>query len=346
MKNLRWVGRKLYRHLSDMSWAAVGLTAGIHFLTFYVAFLLASETKIIEIWPYFWMVVVSTLGFGDFYPTTFWGMVTLIFMVPTGIGIFGLTFGKIVTSVSSAFRKRMIGMGNYDLEDHIVVLGWQGEGSRKMVHQLYGDMPDQEIVICTQKDMENPMPDHVRFIKGDSLTSEDLLERANIAKASRVIVYAENDDQTMAAGLAAYTKTRDDFGRKEHIVAYFQKESVANLFKQNCPTAEAFVSVSIEMLVRAARDPGASRVTSKLVNSLDGPTQFSVVIPNHKKEMLFGNLFDYFKDCHDATLLGVANDATGDNLTLNAPNKHLVQSGDILYYMSNLRIHPDTIKWS
>lgn len=346
MQDLKFLSRLLYKHISNMSWPVVGLLSIAHIAISYTLLNIAGEEKITDIFLYFWMVTSSTVGYGDFSPETFLGRTTVFVMIPTGIGIFGLTFGKIVSTVSTTFKRRLQGMGNYNLEDHIVILGWQHGASRKMVHQLYGDKPDQDIVLCTVKDMDNPMPDHIKFVKGDSLTSDDVLERANIGKASRIIVYGENDDQTMAAGLAAYTKTRKDYGRTEHIVAYFQKESVAELFKQNCPTAEAFVSVSVEMVVRAARDPGASRVTSKLVNSLDGPTQFSVTVPSSKPDMNFGDIFDYFKDVWNATLLGVANDATGDNLILNAPNDHPVKSGDILYYMADHRIHCDSIDWS
>jgi voltage-gated potassium channel len=47
------------------------------------------EAKIITGWDAFWysIVTITTVGYGDYYPVTFWGRVTAMFIMVAGVGI-------------------------------------------------------------------------------------------------------------------------------------------------------------------------------------------------------------------------------------------------------------------
>lgn len=297
---------------------------------------------------YFWIVTSSTVGYGDMSPSSEIGkMLVMFWMIPGGIGIFGMLLGKISTGISGKWRKKMYGQGDFSkLEDHIVILGWTDTRTRKMIDLIFGDKKreNREIVLCTTNDMENPFPDLIHFVRSDSLTSDDMLLRAGVKTAARVIILGSDDNQTLAASLAVYNETRSDSGRTEHIVAYFQEDHVARMFKKHCPTAECAVSLSVESLVRAAQDPGSTRIQEQLLSTLIGPTQFSLVVPDNF-EGKYGTLFTFFKDTHEATLFGVASTLTGDDLTMNAPSDFNVQSGNILYFMAASRIKTKDVNW-
>jgi voltage-gated potassium channel len=49
------------------------------------------EANIKTGWDAFWysIVTVTTVGYGDYYPVTFWGRVTAIFIMVAGVGIIG-----------------------------------------------------------------------------------------------------------------------------------------------------------------------------------------------------------------------------------------------------------------
>jgi voltage-gated potassium channel len=50
------------------------------------------EAKIITGWDSLWysIVTITTVGYGDYYPVTFWGRVTAMFIMVAGVGIIGV----------------------------------------------------------------------------------------------------------------------------------------------------------------------------------------------------------------------------------------------------------------
>ena len=237
----------------------------------------------------------------------------------------------------------MRGQSSYEnLADHIVILGWHGFRTQRMVDQLRGDIgeKDREIVLCTAQAIENPMPDQVRFVRGAELNTPDVLTRAGVATAGYIIALGLDDSETLAAALGAAAISHD-----AHIVAYFDHESFADLLKAHCPQAECNVSLSIELMVRSAQDPGSSRVQRQLLSTLEGPTQFSLKVPENAGAVSYGALFATLKENHDATLIGVAESALGDDLILNAPSGHRIDPGTIVYFLAARRIAPGDIDW-
>ena len=80
------------------------------------------------------------------------------------------------------------------------------------------------------------------------------------------------------------------------MVAYFDQQSVADLLKAHFANAECNVSLSIEMMVRSAQDPGSSRVQRQLLSTLEGPTQFSLRVPENAAAVNYGTLFSKLKN--------------------------------------------------
>lgn len=238
----------------------------------------------------------------------------------------------------------MRGLVSYEnLTDHIVILGWHGSRTQRMVDHIRGGQGEHEyeIVLVCAENIENPMPDRVHFVRGIALNTPDLLTRAAVANAKYIIALGHSDNETLAAALGAAAVNGDG-----HLVAYFDQESFADLLKAHCPQAECNVSLSIEMMVRSAQDPGSSRVQRQLLSTLEGPTQFSFQVPVDAQPVTYGTLFVELKDKHDATLFGVAESALGDDLTLNAPSELQVDPGMIVYFMAARRIEPTQIDWA
>ena len=341
------VMQRLYARVSGLTWDIVLLMTVFHFAVSWGLLALIGDEKIAsgEIFWYFYATTATTVGYGDYSPVTVAGRaITIAWIMPGGIALFTTIIAKVVQNVADKWRKRLRGLANYEnLTDHIVILGWHGSRTQRMVDHIRGGQREhkRDIVLCSAQDIENPMPDQVRFVRGTALNTPDLLHRAAVANAKFIIALGHSDNETLAAALGAAAVNSD-----VHIVAYFDQQSFADLLKAHCLHAECNVSLSIELMVRSAQDPGSSRVQRQLLSTLEGPTQFSLQVPAHAKRFTYGELFSELKTKHDATLFGVAESTLGDDLILNAPSDHRVDPGMILYFMAAERIKSTHIDWA
>lgn len=332
--------------LLKLSWLSLGLLVGFHFFSSWGLLWLAEEHTIIapDVFWYIYMVTTTTVGYGDYSPVTTLGRAVVSFWLITGgISLFAAVIGKASQFLITLWRRRMQGHEDYShLSDHVVIMGWHDVRTRYMIEQILGDKrrDQREIVLCSTKDMENPLPDQINFVRGESLTAISLLSQASTSKAKRIIIFRETDDQTLATGLAvSAAKTT------AHIVAHFKSSEVARLFKAHCPQAECTASISLELIVRSAQDPGSSRIQSQLLSTLTGPTQYCIQIPESFAGCRYGTFFNAFKEQYNATVLGLAQSQVGDDLELNPINSAFVSAGQFIYFMAPERIRASEIDW-
>ncbi len=340
------ISKRFYARISSLSWETVIVLTASHFAVSWGLMILAGGENIASsnIFWYFYATTATTVGYGDYSPVTQGGrLVAVLWIMPGGIALFTAIIAKVVQQISGRWRNRMRGLSSYEnLEDHIVILGWHGSRTQRMVDHIRGDRSEhvREIVLGSAQTIENPMPDQVRFVRGSALNSPDLLRRAAIINAVYIIALGHDDNETLAATLGAAAINRD-----AHLVAYFDQQSFADLLKSHCPHAECVVSLSVELMVRSAEDPGSSRVQRQLLSTLEGPTQFSLQVPPNIEAVNYGALFSEMKNKHDATLFGVAESTLAEDLILNAPVGHQVEPGTILYFMAARRIEAAEIDW-
>ena len=158
-----------------------------------------------DVWFYYFITTATTIGYGDLSPSTPAGrMVAALVLMPGAVVVFAAFLGKMSSLFVNVWRKGMQGKGDYSLlERHIVILGWHPEHTAEMVQLIYGDTRrvQRQVVLCATQEMDNPLPEQVLFVRGESLHSEDLLKRSGIRSASRVIIYRSNDDKTLATCL-------------------------------------------------------------------------------------------------------------------------------------------------
>ena len=332
--------------LLRLSWVMLLVILGLHFSLSWGLMYLSGEEELIApgVWFYYFITTATTVGYGDFSPVTTLGrIVASLLVMPGAVVIFAGFLGKLSSMFVSLWRKDMQGRGDYSRhENHIVILGWNPDRTPRMIELIFGDTrrEDRSVILCTTMEMDNPFPGKIDFVRADDLNDPELHQRAAVQAADRIIIDRAGDDRTLASCLSiAATDTR------AHIVAWFERENMADLLKSHCPQVECQTSISMEMLVRSAQDPGSSRIQSQLLSTLVGPTQYSVTVPEGFSGVSFGRLLEFFKLKHEAIVLGIAESTTGDDLTLNPESDFRVTAGHLVYYMSAERIRGHEIVW-
>ncbi|MCG9758034.1 MULTISPECIES: potassium channel family protein [Pseudoalteromonas] len=337
-------------HVDKASWQLLFMATLIHMLVTWGLLWLSNESALLPLstFFYYYVVTTSTVGYGDFSATTDFGrLVVAIIQIPFGLALFGVLLGKAGQFVTYWVRRGMTGEKDFaHLQNHIVIFGWHDVRTKKMVDYILGDnkREDRKIVLAVTEAMEHPLLSYpeVAFARLTSFTDDEQLSRINIERADKIIIDGDDDNQTFTTALKLSRVVKPE----AHISAHFLDDSKALLLREHCKNVECSASMSAEILVRAMQDPGSSRVQEELLSTLHGDTQFSLALPAEVSCLTFGDIFGYFKQHHDATLLGVAHDINALNMDLNPPLDYNITGGDILHYIAPQRVLASEVDWS
>ncbi|AQP99936.1 potassium channel protein [Pseudoalteromonas aliena] len=339
----------LRSHIEQVSWQSIAIVISLHIIITWCLLVLANEETLIppSTFIYYYVITTSTVGYGDFSPTTELGRwVVALIQIPFGLALFGVLLGKAGQTVTYLIRRAMTGDKSFaHSTNHIIIFGWHDTRTKKMIDYILADTKrtDRRILLAVTEQMDHPFlaNDSVDFARLTSFTNLAELERVAINRADKVIIDGQDDDQTFTTALRISRLVKDDC----HISAHFLDETKIDMLLEHCQNIECSSAKSAEILVRSMQDPGSSRVQEELLSTLHGDTQFSLAIPKDSKEMEFGTLFHHFKLEHDAILLGVAHNLSAQNMDLNPPLDYKINAGDILHYIAVERVLNNEVNW-
>jgi Trk K+ transport system NAD-binding subunit len=227
------------------------------------------------------------------------------------------------------------------LKKHTVILGNRDQETVDLVEFLKNDKEasQQRIVLCSFRTRENPFPEDVDFVHGD-LHSDDVMGRACIATADRIIIHADTDEKSILIAIAVnhYNPTAikvvnlDDPTNEESL----NRIGVGSKFACIKP-------MNVALMAREIINPGISRaLTSLLGNS--GQEFYSLAVPHGKPATKFGDIAAYLQSAHQVLLYAVAPDTQHDAEPLVNPGKDfIVLPGMNLFYIAADRLDPQSV---
>lgn len=339
--------RKVFvKYFAQMRWYSIVLALIFYGISSWLLLWTAGETDLLQADDFiYWLVVTgSTVGYGDMSPVTTAGKyIVSFYVIPLGLSIFALVIGRIAAWVSEQWRKGVRGLKPLDLDNHIVVIGWNGPRTLQLINLLRRERADTvdkpDILLCVKADIENPMPGQVEFVKVSSFNKDEDMDKACIEKASVILMDNPEDDLTMTTALYCSQRNPD-----AHKLAYFKDESLVKLLKQHCPNVECTPSVAVEMLAKSAFDPGSSLLHYDLLDLQFGQSQYSAQLPEDISPISAKSLLDTLKDAYDATFIGFVSANDTHNVHLNPASSELIQPGDKIFYICVQRLA--NIDWS
>lgn len=210
-----------------MRWYVIVTFSIIYMISSWLMLYAAGEHDLVSAHDFmYWIVVTaSTVGYGDMSPNTNAGKwIVALFIIPVGLSIFALVLGRVASWVGLQWQKGAKGLITLNVEDHVLLIGWNGERTMQLLKLLLVEKSNAahnpDIVLCVKVDIENPMPSNIDFVKVSSFNNDEEMDRACIARASTIIIDNPYDDLTMTVAL--YCSQRN---KKAHKVIYFNDES-------------------------------------------------------------------------------------------------------------------------
>ncbi|WP_310620344.1 potassium channel family protein [Flexibacterium corallicola] len=314
-------------------WTLFALVLGylvLSWFLFYISGEQALTSNLID-YLYFAATTASTVGYGDMSPVTTNGkLVAAIWFFPGALLVFTAMLSKITSKIVQGVRLMVDGHGNFErVNAATVIIGYHPEKTEVMINDLLAGQASPGAIILLANRTGIPVPDGVRYVRAERLDTIATLKRAGVTNASKVLIYTDEDAQTFNICLAIRELNPD-----VHVAAYFDDRDTARR-ASHLAHIEAVVSRATESLVRAAQDPGSSRVLMALSSATLNSTIYSKkiegsnAVPLPAIELALNKL--------DTTLLAVSKAETSDICFRPFPEE--MPHGSVLYYVAEKRIN-------
>jgi voltage-gated potassium channel len=193
-----------------MSYVRLPIVVRVALLAVLTIFLFGAIIHIVEpvsfpsffdgIW---WAIVtVSTVGYGDFSPSTYIGRTVGIILIMVGASFMTFYFASLSAATVTKQNSFLEGKATFHGEKHVILIGWN-ERIRETLKQLYGLNSKMPIVLIDATLNQNPVSyPNVTFIKGNP-TYDETLQRAGIMNADILIVSADQSKNEANADMAS-----------------------------------------------------------------------------------------------------------------------------------------------
>ncbi|MGP4082004.1 potassium channel family protein [Pseudalkalibacillus sp. R45] len=261
----------------------------------------------------FWwvMTTVTTVGYGDFYPSSVGGRIYAVFLYIIGIGLIGVVIGKVVDGFAMIRRRKEEGLLDYKYEGHIVIIGWS-QKARFAIEEILQSEDIDEVVIIDQLPKSPYLHENVHYIQGDAAHEEVLLQ-ANLPGAKSVLLFADDTikDPLLTDGKTLLIVTTiERLSPEIHSTVEILNESHIKNFRHVKVDEFILSNETISRLaVRSAITNGISKIYSQLMSRGIGDNLYEINRKPHWK--IYQNAFDELSK-EGATLI-----ADGDRMDIN-----------------------------
>jgi voltage-gated potassium channel len=148
-----------------------------------------------------WYVVatITTVGYGDVIPVTYWGRSLGFIVMLSSLGIYGFIISQITNFMNTINERKELGLNGTAFKNHVVIIGWN-DFSQSVISHLSG--AGREVAIITKDRssidiIKEYYSDEKIFTLFTDFNNFDMLEKANIRDSSVVFVNLNDDTEKL-----------------------------------------------------------------------------------------------------------------------------------------------------
>jgi voltage-gated potassium channel len=315
-KNLVLFFRTLRRELVLHLFLGVLGLIGLGTLGFFL-----SETQIIP-WEtrlgkaaWWALVTLTTVGYGDVVPETTTGRLVGATLMLGGLLMLSLLTATIASVFVERKFRRERGLEPVKAERHVLILGWNHDGLL-LLDQLMRRLPVAiPVVLVNQlsaevlEGLKAKYPAHdLSYVWGD-FSREDILEKANVRRASKAIILGGRREGETAAQvdqrILLSALTVKSMNPKIRILAELHlPENRPYLERAGVEEVLVRGQYDSSLLAGAVAAPGLFRLFTSLLTG-EGPDFWALEIPARFCGRPVKELSQYLKEHHQALLIGL-----------------------------------------
>jgi voltage-gated potassium channel len=218
---------------------------------------------------YYSTVTLSTTGYGDITPVTESArLINIVLITPLRILFLIVLVGTTLEALTFRSREEWRkDRWEKNVENHIVVIGYGVKGRSAVKTLLANGIPRSRVVVVDplQTNIAEANEDGLVGVVGDA-TRSDVLRRAQVDRAEKVVVSPERDDTAVLVTLTSRSMNRD-----ATIIVSVREEENAGIMRHSGADAVITSSDSVgRLLGMAAVNPTLSGVLEDLLSSGEG----------------------------------------------------------------------------
>lgn len=267
--------------------------------------------------PFWWAIVtMTTVGYGDYAPSTSEGRIFAVLVMFAGISLTAM-FTAVISSIFVAKRIRKDkGLEKVNVKNHIILCGWNrnadkiidsiqylSEGRRKDL-VLINDLDEETVARLKTRYRDI----HLHFVAGD-YTSEQILQRASLEAADTIIIIPSDVDGTIQnpdEKTILATLTIKGLEPNKRLIAYlYSRENLTHIKRANADEVVISDDFGAFMLASHVMDPGIPQTLNRLLDNVSENRFKRVDIPNEFVGQSFDNLFNHFRNINGSLLVGL-----------------------------------------
>ncbi len=281
-------------------------------------------------------VTLTTVGFGDIFPTSIGGRAIGVVLMFFGIGALGMFTATIAGVFVEKRMRKERGLSSYDLEGHIILCEWN-DRTREILRDLRADPRSARARILLLADTETkPIDDeHLYFVRGE--VTEENLRRANVERAATVVIvgdrrldYTARDAKVVLSTLTVETLNPDVYS----IVELASEDNVRHCERAHANEIIVGAEFSSRLISSATLDHGLTKILSEILSAQYGNDLITVPVPPSLAGHPFLKLFSEMK--RDQGMIVVAIQPHGSNDVVTNPDADtLVAADDRLVVISS-----------
>lgn len=254
-----------------------------------------TNSSINTLFDAFWytIVTVTTVGYGDIAPASFWGRLSAMALLLVGVAIFGALSGKFASFILDRQQKKDKGLLKMtNMKNHLLICGWKPGFENILEGMLLANPeipPEQIVILNNAKHSEieaiqaNEKLKAINFLRGD-FTDEDALLKAQIKSADRALILAdkseefstlETDSRTVLAVITIKNLNPRIYCVAEIIDSKFEK----HLSLARCDEIIMTSDYEQNLLVQASSGKGMSHILRELAAENESQGLFLANIP-------------------------------------------------------------------
>lgn len=296
------------------------------------------------------VVTLTTVGYGDSYPTSVVGKLLGLVFIFLSIGLLSFIIGGITNTINQLMEKRKLGQFGTDKTGHVIIIGWNKLG-RLIVEQV--TEANQSVVVISNdknavKEINEKYDDSVFAIYSNPIWGSESLTNANMDQANSVFINIEDDSDSLVG-----------------LINIRQVIKAANIVVQisNSDLKETFINagatyvipqeeISSKLTASFLFEPEVALFTEDLITTVGKDSenfdlqQFHINANNTMVSKTYDHAFSHLKQEFNALLVGIVKHNNGKPQLIKNPRQAVnIESEDYLLLISDGSSQKELIKF-